>query len=138
MSAPRFAAGGGAASAGPMATMKAAVIREVGGPEVLKIEHVPVPKPEPGQVLLHTTKLCDRTLASSGLDRCGHHWRMFIAWDVVSCSHGTPSVPAVIAVTQLAIHCHYIAFLGDVRDAAVCGSRAHQAAVSMDTVRHAR
>jgi len=41
-----------------MATMKAAVIREAGGPEVLNIEHVPVPKPEPGQVLLQTTRSC--------------------------------------------------------------------------------
>ena len=37
-----------------MATMKAAVIREAGGPEVLKIEHVPVLKPESGQVTWRT------------------------------------------------------------------------------------
>src|SRR5580700_1639949 len=35
-----------------MATMKAAVIHEVGGPEVLKIETLPVPVPQPGQVLI--------------------------------------------------------------------------------------
>ena len=35
-----------------MATMKAAVIREPGGPEVLKIENVPIPIPSPGQVLI--------------------------------------------------------------------------------------
>ncbi len=34
------------------ATMKAAVIREAGGPEVLKIESYPVPQPEDGQVLI--------------------------------------------------------------------------------------
>ena len=33
-------------------TMKAAVIREAGGPEVLKIESRPVPQPEDGQVLI--------------------------------------------------------------------------------------
>ena len=33
-------------------TMKAAVIREAGGPEVLKIENLPVPHPEQGQVLI--------------------------------------------------------------------------------------
>jgi NADPH:quinone reductase-like Zn-dependent oxidoreductase len=32
--------------------MKAVVIREAGGPEVLKIEEVPVPTPEPGEVLI--------------------------------------------------------------------------------------
>ena len=35
-----------------MSTMKAVVIREPGGPEVLKIEDVPVPTPEPGEVLI--------------------------------------------------------------------------------------
>jgi NADPH:quinone reductase-like Zn-dependent oxidoreductase len=35
-----------------MVTMKAVVIREPGGPEVLKIESIPIPKPEPGQVLI--------------------------------------------------------------------------------------
>src|SRR5271165_3514991 len=35
-----------------MATMKAAVIRRAGGPEVLKIESVPVPVPKPGEVLI--------------------------------------------------------------------------------------
>jgi NADPH:quinone reductase-like Zn-dependent oxidoreductase len=33
-------------------TMKAAVIHEAGGPEVLKIESRPVPPPEPGEVLI--------------------------------------------------------------------------------------
>ncbi len=33
-------------------TMKAAVIREPGGPEVLAIEELPVPKPAPGWVLI--------------------------------------------------------------------------------------
>jgi NADPH:quinone reductase-like Zn-dependent oxidoreductase len=32
--------------------MKAAVIREAGGPEALKIEQLPVPKPQPGWVLI--------------------------------------------------------------------------------------
>ena len=32
--------------------MKAAVIREPGGPEVLRIEELPVPEPRPGQVLI--------------------------------------------------------------------------------------
>jgi NADPH:quinone reductase-like Zn-dependent oxidoreductase len=35
-----------------MANMRAAVIRNAGGPEVLRIEEVPVPKPQPGQVLI--------------------------------------------------------------------------------------
>ena len=35
-----------------MASMRAAVIRRAGGPEVLGIEEVPVPKPQPGQVLI--------------------------------------------------------------------------------------
>ena len=35
-----------------MSTMKAAVIREPGGPEVLKVESHPVPKPASGQVLI--------------------------------------------------------------------------------------
>src|SRR5271170_6931298 len=34
------------------ATMKAAVIREAGGPEVLKIEELPIPKPKNGEVLI--------------------------------------------------------------------------------------
>ena len=33
-------------------TMRAAVIREAGGPEVLRIEELPVPTPAPGQVLI--------------------------------------------------------------------------------------
>jgi NADPH:quinone reductase-like Zn-dependent oxidoreductase len=35
-----------------MNTMKAAVIREAGGPEVLKIESLPIPKPKSGEVLI--------------------------------------------------------------------------------------
>src|SRR5580693_8882367 len=35
-----------------MATMKAAVIHEAGGPEVLKIESLPVPLPKSGEVLI--------------------------------------------------------------------------------------
>jgi NADPH:quinone reductase-like Zn-dependent oxidoreductase len=35
-----------------MLMMKAAVIHEAGGPEVLKIENLPVPEPRPGQVLI--------------------------------------------------------------------------------------
>src|SRR6202158_3058989 len=35
-----------------MTTMKAAVIREAGGPEVLKIETLPVPTPQSGEVLI--------------------------------------------------------------------------------------
>lgn len=35
-----------------MATMKAAVIREAGGPEVLRIETLPVPQPMAGWVLI--------------------------------------------------------------------------------------
>ncbi len=35
-----------------MATMKAAVIRTPGGPEVLRIETLPVPVPKPGEVLI--------------------------------------------------------------------------------------
>jgi NADPH:quinone reductase-like Zn-dependent oxidoreductase len=35
-----------------MVTMKAAVIHEPGGPEVLKIESLPVPTPQKGEVLI--------------------------------------------------------------------------------------
>jgi NADPH:quinone reductase-like Zn-dependent oxidoreductase len=35
-----------------MATMNAAVIHEAGGPEVLKLETLPVPMPKPGEVLI--------------------------------------------------------------------------------------
>jgi NADPH:quinone reductase-like Zn-dependent oxidoreductase len=35
-----------------MATMKAAVIREAGGPDVLKIESLPIPTPKTGEVLI--------------------------------------------------------------------------------------
>jgi len=35
-----------------MATMKAVVIREAGGPEVLKIESLPIPTPKSGEVLI--------------------------------------------------------------------------------------
>ena len=33
-------------------TMKAAVIRESGGPEVLRVEELPIPDPGPNQVLI--------------------------------------------------------------------------------------
>jgi len=35
-----------------MSMMKAAIIREADGPEVLKIESVPIPRPQPGDVLM--------------------------------------------------------------------------------------
>ena len=35
-----------------MTTMKAAVIYEAGGPEVLRMETRPVPVPQPGEVLI--------------------------------------------------------------------------------------
>src|SRR5271156_359927 len=35
-----------------MATMKAAVIHEAGGPEILKIESLPIPAPKSGEVLI--------------------------------------------------------------------------------------
>jgi NADPH:quinone reductase-like Zn-dependent oxidoreductase len=35
-----------------MATMKAAVIHEAGGPDVLKIESLPIPTPQNGEVLI--------------------------------------------------------------------------------------
>jgi NADPH:quinone reductase-like Zn-dependent oxidoreductase len=35
-----------------MTTMKAAVIHEAGGPEVLKIESLPIPTPQNGEVLI--------------------------------------------------------------------------------------
>src|SRR5258708_9435766 len=50
-----------------MATMKAAVIREAGGPDVLKIESLPIPTPQNGEVLirvkafgLNRSELCTR------------------------------------------------------------------------------
>ncbi|EXJ83080.1 hypothetical protein A1O1_06698 [Capronia coronata CBS 617.96] len=36
-----------------MATMKAAVIHEPGGPEVLKLENIPIPTPKDDEVLIH-------------------------------------------------------------------------------------
>ena len=33
--------------------MKAAVVYEAGGPEVLKVEQRPIPTPKQGQVLIH-------------------------------------------------------------------------------------
>jgi len=35
-----------------MATMKAAVFYQPGGPEALKVEQRPIPTPKPGQVLI--------------------------------------------------------------------------------------
>src|SRR6201981_731951 len=35
-----------------MANMKAAVVHKAGGPEVLSIEAVPIPRPKPGEVLI--------------------------------------------------------------------------------------
>ena len=35
-----------------MSSMRAVVIRETGGPEVLKLENMPVPKPKAGWVLI--------------------------------------------------------------------------------------
>lgn len=40
-----------------MATMKAAVIHEAGGADVLKLENIPIPTPQKGQVLIRT-KAC--------------------------------------------------------------------------------
>lgn len=36
------------------ATMRAAVIHEAGGPEVFKLEDVPIPTPKENEVLIHT------------------------------------------------------------------------------------
>src|SRR4029077_6576978 len=44
-----------------MATMKAAVIHEAGGPEVLKIESLPIPTPQRSEVLIR--------VKAFGLDR---------------------------------------------------------------------
>ena len=46
-----------------MATMKAAVIHEAGGPEVLKIESLPVPTPKSDEILIR--------VKAFGLNRCG-------------------------------------------------------------------
>lgn len=40
-----------------MMTMKAAIIYEPGGPEVLKIESRPIPKPKRGEVLLRVKSI---------------------------------------------------------------------------------
>jgi NADPH:quinone reductase-like Zn-dependent oxidoreductase len=40
-----------------MANMKAAVIRQAGGPEVLRIETVPIPTPQTGEVLIRVKAL---------------------------------------------------------------------------------
>src|SRR5258706_15060280 len=40
-----------------MTTMKAAVIHEAGGPEVLKIERLPIPTPQRGEVLIRVKAL---------------------------------------------------------------------------------
>jgi hypothetical protein len=43
-----------------MATMKAAVIHQPGGPEVLKLESLPIPEPASGQVLIRVCSSADQ------------------------------------------------------------------------------
>jgi NADPH:quinone reductase-like Zn-dependent oxidoreductase len=50
-----------------MTTMKAAVIREAGGPQVLKIESLPIPTPKSGEVLIR--------VKAFGLNRSEHFTR---------------------------------------------------------------
>jgi Zn-dependent alcohol dehydrogenase len=44
-----------------MATMKAAVIHEAGGPEVLKIESLPIPTPKGGEILIRVKATATRS-----------------------------------------------------------------------------
>jgi NADPH:quinone reductase-like Zn-dependent oxidoreductase len=55
-------------------TMKAAVIYEPGGPEVLKVENRPIPEPQPGQVLIR--------VKAFGLNRSELFTRMGLSPDV--------------------------------------------------------
>jgi len=57
-----------------MRTMKAAVIYEAGGPEVLRIESLPVPVPQPGEVLI--------AVKAFGLDRSELFTRQGLSPDV--------------------------------------------------------
>ena len=49
-------------------TMKAVVIREAGGPEVLKLENRPIPQPQAGQVM----SLCLLPNPSIKYNHCHH------------------------------------------------------------------
>lgn len=51
-----------------MAKMKAVVIRELGGPDVLKIENLEIPQPKPGWVLIR--------VEAFGLNRAEHYFRI--------------------------------------------------------------
>ena len=51
----------------PGSTMKAAVLRQFGGPEVLKYEEIDTPKPKAGHVLI--------TVLAAGLNRLDHYLR---------------------------------------------------------------
>src|ERR1700732_1185317 len=57
-----------------MTTMKAAVIREAGGPEVLKIESLPIPTPQSGEVLIRVNAF--RLTRSDLFTRQGHSPRV--------------------------------------------------------------
>ena len=52
----------------PAATMKAAVLRQFGGPEVLTYEEIQTPHPKPGHVLIK--------VLAAGLNRLDHYLRM--------------------------------------------------------------
>jgi len=54
-----------------MATMKAAVIHEAGGPDVLKMESLPIPTPQKGEVLIR--------VKAFGLNRSELHSRLGLA-----------------------------------------------------------
>ena len=72
-------------------TMKAVVIHEAGGPEVLKVERRPLPTPEPGWVLLQ--------VKAFGLNRS----EMFTRQVLDFCLLYMPAAPAVDAVRYVGL-----------------------------------
>ncbi|MCP2263254.1 zinc-binding dehydrogenase [Promicromonospora thailandica] len=67
------------------ATMRAVVVDHAGGPEVLRVRHVPVPLPAPGWVRIR--------VAAFGLNRSELHFRQGLAY-----SGSFPRVPGIEAV----------------------------------------
>nr|BFF18644.1 hypothetical protein GCM10025730_21650 [Promicromonospora thailandica] len=63
------------------ATMRAVVVDHAGGPEVLRVRHVPVPLPAPGWVRIR--------VAAFGLNRSELHFRQGLAY-----SGSFPGYPA--------------------------------------------
>jgi len=92
----------------PPSTMRAAAIREFGGPEVLRLEEIDVPKPEPGEVLVEVGAVTvNQTLdigvreGRRGSPQLPHILGVDPVGIVVEAGHGTtaPSVGTRVGVT---------------------------------------